>query len=633
MRLKSLLLAAAIAVAAPLSAIAQTTPIGSAFTYQGELAQTGTPAAGNFDFRFTLYGTATGGSPIGPAVERLATTVGGGRFTAELDFGPTAFDSGARWLEIAVRVAGASTYEVLTPRQRVTPSPIALRAESAATADAALVAAAAPWAGLTGIPQGFVDNVDNDLLAALNCQPGQTVVRSAGDVWICVPRTTGTVTSILFSFPFEVAQSDNPVTASGIVGLREDSIGSQFITDGSITAADINATQVQRRITGTCGVGQVITAIAQDGGVSCAAVPQPTRTTAYPSSIFGEITDLALNPSGIPFGVGSIGGAAGGPRLYRCQNAGCTTLPVSTPLPIGGDLSQGFVVWATTWGASGPVALSYRADNRRFVLTQCTTADCSAPVARSIGPAAASGAAASGEAIYMPADNRAVAVFGIDNALHLAKCDNAACDTVTTQDLGFPEQVLSPVIVAPPGQSELIISGGNGRLQVGVCAPGSNCATGLYVNEVPVTGAVRIRNVSANVPADGRPVIAFNDDNGNLFIGRCGPAGSLCIDATFQQPLGPGPATVGAALSLLPPDNGPPAFVLSAQQSNSGGPFVTTVLYRCADADCTTIGSAVQLPGSPGGSTGGVPAVRAADATPLFAMIGSFIKCGSASCE
>jgi hypothetical protein len=98
-------------------------PMGSAFTYQGRLADAGVPASGSFDFRFALFDAATGGSAVGAPVSIPAVAVTGGLFTVALDFGPAAFAGQARWLQVEVRPAGGGGYTALTPRQELTPAP------------------------------------------------------------------------------------------------------------------------------------------------------------------------------------------------------------------------------------------------------------------------------------------------------------------------------------------------------------------------------------------------------------------------------------------------------------------------------------------------------------------------------
>ena len=80
----------------------QASPLGTGFTYQGQLKDGGTPVDGTCDFQFSLWDALSGGSQIGSTLDRTAD-VAGGLFTVQLDFGSGAFTGDSRWLEIAVR--------------------------------------------------------------------------------------------------------------------------------------------------------------------------------------------------------------------------------------------------------------------------------------------------------------------------------------------------------------------------------------------------------------------------------------------------------------------------------------------------------------------------------------------------
>ena len=126
-----LLLALILAVAAACSVQAQ----NSAFTYQGRLDAAGQPASGNFDLRLTLYSVpAAGGALPGTTITNVNVAVSNGLFTTTIDYGAGAgggaFDGGPRWMEIGVRsnaVGGA--FSILAPRQRITSTPYAIRAD------------------------------------------------------------------------------------------------------------------------------------------------------------------------------------------------------------------------------------------------------------------------------------------------------------------------------------------------------------------------------------------------------------------------------------------------------------------------------------------------------------------------
>ncbi|MCR4404609.1 MAG: tail fiber domain-containing protein [Candidatus Acetothermia bacterium] len=64
----------------------------------------------------------------------------------------------------------------------------------------------------------------------------------------------------------EAAIADGSVTASK---LGANSVNSGKVVDGSLGAADVNTAEVQRRVTGTCSVGNAIREIGEDGTVAC----------------------------------------------------------------------------------------------------------------------------------------------------------------------------------------------------------------------------------------------------------------------------------------------------------------------------------------------------------------------------
>jgi len=101
---------------------AQTT----AFTYQGTLTTAGSPANGNFDFQFLLFGAASGGTQIGLGSASNNVAVADGLFTAFVNFG-NQFPGAERWIEIRVRPSGQGSFTTLTPRQPITSSPHSIK--------------------------------------------------------------------------------------------------------------------------------------------------------------------------------------------------------------------------------------------------------------------------------------------------------------------------------------------------------------------------------------------------------------------------------------------------------------------------------------------------------------------------
>ncbi len=117
---------------------------GTAFTYQGQLRNNGSPANGSYDFQFMVFNSSASGTQQGPTLTTNATAVSNGLFTVTLDFGGV-FPGANRWLDISVRTNGSSQFFELTPRQPLTPTPYAITAGSVA-----------PGAGLAGTYGGAV---------------------------------------------------------------------------------------------------------------------------------------------------------------------------------------------------------------------------------------------------------------------------------------------------------------------------------------------------------------------------------------------------------------------------------------------------------------------------------------------
>lgn len=112
-------------------------PIGSAFTYQGQLNLEGAPVDTPQDFEFGLYDAQVSGAQIGTTVTLQAVPVEKGLFNVRLDFGSQAFGADARFLHIQVKPAEAASYASLAPRVPITPVPVALTAISALSAQSA----------------------------------------------------------------------------------------------------------------------------------------------------------------------------------------------------------------------------------------------------------------------------------------------------------------------------------------------------------------------------------------------------------------------------------------------------------------------------------------------------------------
>src|SRR6266487_2506751 len=96
---------------------------GTAFTYNGRLTDSGSPANGNYDLTFSLFDAASGPTHVGSTLTNSATAVSNGLFTTTLDFGAGVFTGANRWLEMSVRTNGGGAFTPLIPRNAITPTP------------------------------------------------------------------------------------------------------------------------------------------------------------------------------------------------------------------------------------------------------------------------------------------------------------------------------------------------------------------------------------------------------------------------------------------------------------------------------------------------------------------------------
>jgi hypothetical protein len=101
---------------------------GTAFTYQGQVMSSNSPAHGTYDLTFKLWNASSAGAQVGGTITASSTVITNGLFTVVLDFG-SQYNGTSYWLELAVRTNGAVSFATLSPRQQLTPTPYAVFAE------------------------------------------------------------------------------------------------------------------------------------------------------------------------------------------------------------------------------------------------------------------------------------------------------------------------------------------------------------------------------------------------------------------------------------------------------------------------------------------------------------------------
>ena len=368
------------------SVVAQ--PVGTAFTYQGQLRVDGAPVDEVCDFIFTLWSDPTSGDAgdqIGPTLafnrgilSPPPIEVVDGLFTVELNFGAHAFEVDRRWLQVAVRCPSAPItsivpYTTLAPRSAVTPTPIAMYAMTGGVPDALWVA------GGDDIHNANTGNVGvgtTDPTASLHVtnSGGKTAVL-AETSWIGVygrhSSTTGT-------FPGVLGETDSLVSnATALRGV----VTSTSPGSGSVGVLGYNK--------GTGGAGMGLKG-QQDGSGWGVYGTTPNGTGVYGNASGNTGTNYGVR--GASASTGGFGGyfvntSSDGTALYA-QSAGGgrddATLQVHNTQPSTGvaayvtsvgswaamhvqNNGTGEVLWLSRDNTDGPFIVAYNEETGRRV--------------------------------------------------------------------------------------------------------------------------------------------------------------------------------------------------------------------------------------------------------------------------
>ncbi|MCB1583601.1 MAG: hypothetical protein KDI92_11095 [Xanthomonadales bacterium] len=197
-----------------------------AVSYQGELSQSGNLYTGQADFQFRLFDSLTAGSQQGLTDNKNNVEVLNGRFVVELDQWNGEFDGSDFWLEITAAVpAGSGNFITLTPRQKISPVPYA---EYAYDLD------------ISGLQLRVTGTCpSNSAIQVVDVNGGVTCGTFAEEGH---SHEFAEITNV----PADLADGDDDTTYDG----------SDFAVSNQ-----------------SCAVGQVVSAIAANGSISCVNLP------------------------------------------------------------------------------------------------------------------------------------------------------------------------------------------------------------------------------------------------------------------------------------------------------------------------------------------------------------------------
>lgn len=304
-----LLLIGVLLIGPPASVYAD--PVGTTFTYQGNLADGGSPASGPYDFEFKLFDAATLGAQVGSTVVKEDVEVADGFFSVELDFG-NVFSGEARYLEIGVR-PGADTgaFNTFTTRQALTAAPYALGLQPGAVIEGNIAIA------LSGIstsnssnPVGVYGEASGSSGRAVFGNATSTSGANAG-VRGETPSTNSGATGV-----FGLVSSAS-ATGAGVKGQNNGSSGYGVWGNGGANAVGVLGQSDNNY--GVWGISSSNTAILGTTSINNSNFAG-VKGTGPAAGVIGQATGTGYGVQGTG-SVGVSGVGTGGPGIYGQSDA------------------------------------------------------------------------------------------------------------------------------------------------------------------------------------------------------------------------------------------------------------------------------------------------------------------------
>jgi hypothetical protein len=354
------------------------TPLGTEFTYQGELKDNlGNPLTGSYDLKFVAFDASADGmgNNLGTSFANDIQATNG-VFTTSIDFGDMAFVGDKVWIEINIR-PGTSTggYQQLLPRQAITAAPYATHAQfvgANAVSDIEIQDNSISLADMGNNSVNSSKIVDGTIMGqdiGLGTINGNNIRSRTITTAEVAKYTIGDINlasnSVISSKIASGAVGNNEISSSAVDSLK--------IMDGSILAVDVDTSQIQKRINGSCIYPEYVTSIDVNGSVVCDRAPLSYVST-LDSGTIDQKTSIAIGTDGNPI-ISYYDFNNKDLKIIKCQNQSCSLFDTPRTLDSMGDVGNSSSI---AIGADCNPIISYSDfTNNDLKIIKCQNQSCS----------------------------------------------------------------------------------------------------------------------------------------------------------------------------------------------------------------------------------------------------------------
>jgi len=263
-------------------------------SYQGFLADSsGDPVAdGSYPMTFAIYDAGSGGlliwqesqSSVAVSGGYFSVMLGSGSCTSGCPLGADTFTGTNRYLQVSADTgSGMTTF----PRQQLVSAPYALQSEQAQVA---------PWSGLTGVPAGFADGIDDVGGAAYE---HVITVATAGGDYTSVAAALASITDNSSTNRYLVQVMPGTYTESNLVEVKD------YV---HVRGSGPNATVItSSRSGGTPGNGSATVDLLDNGRISDLTVRNTGASTFGIALYSAETTRAAVVDNVVAEAIGAGG--------------------------------------------------------------------------------------------------------------------------------------------------------------------------------------------------------------------------------------------------------------------------------------------------------------------------------------